>query len=405
MSSGELPQKLFSASKRKTIFGFLIFVNILRSMGGSSLTIGLPDFILELAGTLALYGVTIGIFQFVQTFFQIPNASLSDRFGRKKLIAFGMFIYIVGLFLSGFAQTITQLIIFRAVQGAGAFSSVIFATVTDLYDETERTQAVSLYSVSLTIGYILGNIAGGIITDLIGVRDLFFWAAGINLIAFILLIVILPETNPKKHRIQIAEEKKKIDRNQTREMWSLPFIFGLFMHGLRQFVFSGFLTYQIWNYRNYYSITGIQTSLILIPLTLCYIVGLMLAPRIEKKWDYFKLMIFSSAILAFTLIFTAYYHSFWIYFVVNIVFAVFIAIQDPINTTFIANLIPNDIRGFGSGIIQSVGFMMAALGQMAISALGDWIGFKFTHLSIGIIWMVVVIIIFFIERKFDSNNY
>ncbi len=404
MSDGDHPKNGISLAKRKTTFGFLIFVNILRNMGGSSLTIGLPDFILELAGTLTLYGVTIGVFQFVQTFFQIPNATLSDRIGRKKVIAIGFSIYIIGLFLSGFAQTITQLIIFRAIQGAGAFSSVIFATVTDLYDKTERTKAISMYSISLTIGYILGNIVGGIASDFIGVRSLFFWAAGLNAIAFLVLMIILPETHPKVDRTQPIPEENKSPTSNLKDIWTLPFIFGLFMHGLRQFIFSGYITYQIWNYRNLFGLSGIQTSLILIPLTFSYILGLLLAPRIEKKWKFFPIMMGSSSVLGVLLMAIGWIDSFWMYFAINVIFVIFLAIQDPINTAFITNLLSDEHRGFGTGVIQSVGFMMAALGQMGISALGDWVGFNLTHFITGIMWMIVVITIFYINRRISSST-
>ena len=104
----------------KAVIFILMFSNFFRSLGMSIIEIGLPNFVISLAGTLTSYGIIIGVYSITQAIFQWPMGTMGDRLGRKRMILMGMFVYILGTFLCYLAQNIIQLIIFRAIQGAGA---------------------------------------------------------------------------------------------------------------------------------------------------------------------------------------------------------------------------------------------------------------------------------------------
>ena len=118
--------------RTKFILMVILLANFMRGFGTNVVSIGLPNHIIILGGTLTSYGLILGIFQVFQAFFQTPTSLLSDKLGRRKLILIGMTIYIIGTILCGFATTIPQMIIFRIIQGIGAFSSVLMSVIGDI---------------------------------------------------------------------------------------------------------------------------------------------------------------------------------------------------------------------------------------------------------------------------------
>lgn len=76
----------------------ILISNFFRLTGISIIEIGLPYIIISLSGTLVSFGLAIGIFFATQSLAQFPMAIASDRYGRKKIILLGVFVYALGSF-------------------------------------------------------------------------------------------------------------------------------------------------------------------------------------------------------------------------------------------------------------------------------------------------------------------
>ena len=74
-------------------------------------------------GTLFLIGMAIGVYGLTQALLQIPMGFLSDLWGRKKVIALGLTLFIFGSIIAAVADDIYWIIIGRLVQGMGAIAS------------------------------------------------------------------------------------------------------------------------------------------------------------------------------------------------------------------------------------------------------------------------------------------
>ena len=91
--------------------------------------------VLPLAGadiplsTPLLIGLAIGIYGLSQGALQIPLGFLSDRIGRKPVIAGGLLVFVIGSFVAGFAEDIYLLILGRLLQGCGAVASTLASTL------------------------------------------------------------------------------------------------------------------------------------------------------------------------------------------------------------------------------------------------------------------------------------
>ena len=92
--------------------------------------------------TPLMVGLTLGIYGLTQATLQIPFGALSDRIGRKPVIAAGLVIFTAGSAIAAFAHHIVPILIGRAVQGAGAVSGATLALAADLTREEQRTKVM-----------------------------------------------------------------------------------------------------------------------------------------------------------------------------------------------------------------------------------------------------------------------
>ncbi len=101
---------------------------------------------------------------------------LSDLFGRKPILVSGVLIFLAGSVLCGLAQSTVQLILFRAVQGAGsaALFTTAFAVVADIFSPAERGKYQGLFGAVFGLSSVVGPLAGGFITDHFGWHWVFF---------------------------------------------------------------------------------------------------------------------------------------------------------------------------------------------------------------------------------------
>ncbi|MDG4869251.1 MFS transporter, partial [Guyparkeria sp. 1SP6A2] len=89
--------------------------------------------------TPLLVGLALGVYGLTQAVLQIPFGLLSDRIGRKRVIAIGLLIFAAGSIVAAMADTIGGVIVGRALQGSGAIAAAIMALLADQTREQVRT--------------------------------------------------------------------------------------------------------------------------------------------------------------------------------------------------------------------------------------------------------------------------
>ncbi len=130
---------------------------------------------------------------------------LSDQFGRKWLIVVGVVIFLTGSALSGAAQTMNELIAFRALQGLGAGTGIalVFTVVGDIFPPAERAKwqgiFASVYGFSSVVGPTVGGwltdhgpLLSNLVTNATRWRWVFYINIPIGIAALIVLLVYLP---------------------------------------------------------------------------------------------------------------------------------------------------------------------------------------------------------------------
>src|ERR1035437_4956189 len=120
---------------------------------------------------------------------------LSDIFGRKPLFILGISVFLIGSILSGISQNMTQLILFRGLQGIGAGAMMVnaLAIIGDLYSPQERGKFQGLMGGVFGLATIIGPLVGGWLTDNYSWRWVFYVNIPVGIIAIAILTAVMPK--------------------------------------------------------------------------------------------------------------------------------------------------------------------------------------------------------------------
>ena len=181
-----------NALERRAV-GTLGGVYALRMLG---LFIILPVFAIyaeTLASSTALLaGIAVGIYGLTQAMLQVPMGWLSDRIGRRAVVLLGLAVFVVGSLVAADATDIEQMILGRALQGAGAISAALTAWVADLSREQVRARMMGMVGMLIGTTFIVSLIAGPLLAGAIGVDGIFTLVAGLAVAAMVLVMVLIP---------------------------------------------------------------------------------------------------------------------------------------------------------------------------------------------------------------------
>jgi DHA1 family bicyclomycin/chloramphenicol resistance-like MFS transporter len=134
---------------------------------------------------------------------QLIYGPLSDMFGRKPPLYFGMSIFIVGSIGCALAPNAEMLILFRFLQGVGACASMSLprAIVRDNYTGAEAAQLMSLIMLVFSVSPILAPLSGSLVIAFGDWRAMFWVMTVVGGLGLLLLTFALRETRPKEARI------------------------------------------------------------------------------------------------------------------------------------------------------------------------------------------------------------
>lgn len=127
--------------------------------------------------TPTLVGLAIGVYGVTQALLQIPLGILSDRFGRRRIVAAGLIVFALGGVVAALSDTIFGIIAGRALQGAGAISAVLTASLADNTRDTVRTRAVALVGAGIGLGFVFAIVVAPLLAPLIGLSGMFWLTA------------------------------------------------------------------------------------------------------------------------------------------------------------------------------------------------------------------------------------
>ena len=145
-------------------------------------------------------GFAFGCYGLAMAAAEMPLGRLSDRIGRRKVLLLGMSLFSLGSLMCAIPPwlppriQIGELILGRLVQGSGAITATAFAAVSDTIERDRRSTAMAILGIPIGASFILGVIAGPLISARFGGVSSLFWLTGILGLATVgLLARFLPD--------------------------------------------------------------------------------------------------------------------------------------------------------------------------------------------------------------------
>ena len=151
-------------------------------------------------------GLAMGMYGLVQAALQIPFGLAADRFGRKRVIVFGLLLLGVGSVVAACATSVAGLALGRAIQGGGAISAAVTALLADQTRDHVRTKGMALIGASIGLMFALSLIIGPLLAATVGLTGIFGLSAAMALVGILIIAYWTPhevtsESKPEKQTL------------------------------------------------------------------------------------------------------------------------------------------------------------------------------------------------------------
>jgi EmrB/QacA subfamily drug resistance transporter len=179
-------------AKLEILFAVLLAL-FLGALDQTIVGVALPTIVRDLGGA-ELYNWVVIAYLLTSTITVPFYGKLSDLYGRKPMLMIGVTIFLIGSALSGLSQDMTQLILFRGIQGigAGALFPISLAVIGDLFTPQERGKYQGLFGATFGIASLVGPALGGYITDNLSWHWIFYVNIPIGIVSLVVLGRLLP---------------------------------------------------------------------------------------------------------------------------------------------------------------------------------------------------------------------
>lgn len=175
----------------------------LAALEATAVGTAMPTVVADLGG-VSRYSWVFSAYLLTATTTVPMYGKLADLFGRRRIFTIAIALFLGGAILCGTAHSLNQLIVYRAIQGlgAGGVMPVSITLVGDIYTLEERGRMQGIFSAVWATSSLVGPAAGGLITDLLSWRWVFYINLPFGIASIILLRAFLREEGARRqHRL------------------------------------------------------------------------------------------------------------------------------------------------------------------------------------------------------------
>lgn len=192
-----------SHSRRRLVLAACMMATFTAAVEITIVATAMPTIVAKLHGA-ELYSWVFSTYLLTQAVTIPIYGRLADLHGRKRVFVAGSSLFLIGSLLCGFANNMTMLILFRALQGcgAGAVQPIAYTIVGDIYTPVERARIQGMLSGVFGFAAIVGPSLGAFLVEAGDWRTVFWVNLPISAAAIAMLMAFLHETRaPRRHQI------------------------------------------------------------------------------------------------------------------------------------------------------------------------------------------------------------
>ncbi|MDN7241406.1 MFS transporter [Planococcus sp. N028] len=339
---------------------YVLMFNMFIAMSGIGLIIPIMPAYLETFGVAGqALGTLVATFALAQFLFSPLSGQLSDKYGRKNLIVFGLVVFGLSQLVFGIATELWILYLARFFTGLGSAFLIppMMAFVADITTYEGRGRGMGLLGASMSLGFTIGPGVGGFLAG-VSLQFPFYVAASVALIAALISFFVLPNIKPTVTNVRAKRENifQQMKRSTATPYFVMLLVMLIFAFGLANFQ-STISLYVDHKYN--YTPTDIAV-LMTVGGFAGVIVQTFVINRLFKRYGEMKVILVNLLILAFTMIAVLFVHSYWTILLVATIFFTASALLRPAINTLISKL-AGDEQGFAAGMnnaYMSIGNMI-----------------------------------------------
>jgi MFS transporter, DHA1 family, multidrug resistance protein len=364
----------------------------------------LPSLSIHFEISYASAQIAISSFIISMAIGQIFIGPLSDAYGRRSILMYGIIIFLIGTLICSFSTTIEMLIVGRFIQAFGGVAGVVLgrAIIRDVYSREKSASALGYVTSVMVIAPMIAPPVGGFLEDTFGWTSIFYLMFFVGLILLINIFLNLAET---KTDDRIKGDIKSL-MSAFKDLLRLPkFIFYTLTMSCSNSMFFTFLGVAPFLIIQELNFTPTQYGFTFMLISFAFMAGSFTTARLSERFG--SLRMISYAVFG-TIFGSILMLVIFLYGVVNIyiIFGVMMIITYS-NGIVIPNIIANivsirpKLAGSASGLSGCIQYTLAAISSY-VAALLATMGILYMPMQLIILAIVGTCSFYFAEAIKDS---
>ena len=387
---------------------YIIWATIFLDLMGITLIIPfINELVEQLGGDERHAGLLLASYALMQFIFAPILGKISDKYGRRPVLLFGMLGASIAFLIFSFANQLWLLFVSRMFAGiSNANISVAQAYIADITNPKERTVKMGIIQAAFSLGFIIGFPIGGILSEQFSISTPSILASSLSMINAIFAYFLLPESLNQKNRkmesivlnpLSIIESSILNIKNyyQNQKFKSILIIFFLY-----SFAFSILhVTFVEFN-REYLKMNSQKIGLIFMYIGIIgFLIQMFFIKSLIKIFNEENVMIIGFSLMAFGLVLTPFVdHMNWLFLTTFFVSSGNSLIA-PTATSLISQKATKSEQGLILGITQSLGSLGRIFGPPFGGLTYYTIHMMFPFISAAIVLIGSIIFYQFMKCK------